>query len=158
MGKEYKKSGFGKVSPGGNADKNRWIEAAKGWNEWAAFKYQHPTESVPDRLEQLVKRYEEVNGELMEKAATGTHLTVNPYSHRAYYSHDVPGTTDRYSVSIFGNGGGGNGIKQGAVVVEINLGVGWLAKQIDRKVFSTHTEAVKYAEQSIKQRRKQDKV
>ncbi len=99
---------------GSGGDTANWMKAAAGWKEWAEWKYKNPTSYTPDRIDKLVKDFESTNAEYMKRAAAKSkYLSVNPYTHAAEYENDG------LSVFIHGTGGGGGGIKSGAVYVDV---------------------------------------
>lgn len=125
----------------GGSNASKWLQAAAGWNEWAKWKYKHPTSYAPDSIDRLAKDFEAVNADYMKKAiAKSKYLSVNPYSHVAHYENG------EYSVSVHGTGGGGGGIKSGVVYVDITKP----GEKSERSFFQTHKQAVAFAERETK--------
>lgn len=128
---------------GSGGDTANWMKAAAGWKEWAEWKYKNPTSYTPDRIDKLVKDFESTNAEYMKRAvAKSKYLSVNPYTHAAEYENDG------LSVFIHGTGGGGGGIKSGAVYVDVEK----IGEKSKRSFFQTHNQAVAFAEKEIKRR------
>ena len=136
-----------------------WVKAAEGYQEWQAFRYNRPRDSAPDYLDAKVKQFNDLAHKLMKSATQKSdYLEFNENSNKAYYSHAIPGEGKNYAVSVEPHAGGGDGIKAGVVIVKATIGRGFHPKTEVYKGFQLPSEAVKYANKIIKERRKHDKL